>query len=474
MVVGNLTESSQTVIIGAGPGGYVAAIRLAQLGQEVTLIDRAPSPGGACLHRGCIPSKALIEVAKHFSSLESLKDIGIEISGKKLHWQQSLTWKKQILDNLSQGIQGLLKNHQIKWIQGEAKFLNPHELNLQTPSGLLNLHFEKAILATGSRPKSLKGWEFKKDRILSSKDLLEIKELPKSLIVLGGGYIGLELGMMMAQLGVEVKIIEALEDILPNLDKDLKRPLKKKLKSLNLEILTKTRALSYQEKPNSLSVQIETEGKKKSISAQKVLVAVGREPNTQGLELEKIGLKTNSQGLLEINENCQTSLPHLYAIGDITPGPMLAHRASRQAKVAAAHLAGKTEIEAQYIPAVIFTHPEIAWVGLNEEEAKEKGLEVESGLFPFAALGRAQTLRETEGIAKIVSEKSTGRLLGVHLVGPQVSELILSATLALEMGAHRDDLSLSVAPHPSLSEALSEATEAIHGLAIHRYQRKKT
>jgi dihydrolipoyl dehydrogenase len=472
MVVGELAESTEVLVIGAGPGGYVAAIRAAQLGKEVTLISKDPLPGGECLLRGCIPSKALIEAGNLFLKIQNAKELGIEIQGTRLDFSATQKWKDNIVQKLCKGVKQLLTQNGVKYLIGEAKFLNEHNVEIRTSSGNQRFNFQDAIIATGSSSAPLKGFAFNGTTVLSSKDALNLEGIPQSLLVIGGGYIGLELGEVYAKLGTKVTLAEATEDLLPGVDPDLKRPLKKKLKELNIEILLETFARSFQAGPQGVMVELEGKDGNKKLEVTKILVAVGRVPFTKELGLENTSVQLDNKGFIKVNSRGQTSSPHLYAIGDVCGGMMLAHKASREGIVAATNIAGKADAFDNLVPAVIFTDPEIAYVGLSEEEAKTRNLDIVTGMFSFGINGRAMTLNETEGFIKVVAEKSTRRIIGVQMVGPHVSDLVSEATLGMEIGATLEDFALTIHPHPSLSEVLHEAMESALGMPIHRYQKR--
>jgi dihydrolipoamide dehydrogenase len=474
MVVGSLTEATEVAVIGAGPGGYVAAIRLAQLGKEVTVISQDAEPGGVCLLRGCIPSKALIEATKLYSRIQTAEIMGITVEKAGLDIPKLQAWRESIIKKLSQGVAGLFKQHGIKFMLGKATLENDKQLKIQTESGIQQLQFEQAIIATGSRPRPIPKFEYDGKSILSSREALALQEAPKDFLVVGGGYIGLELTGVWARLGSKVTVVEATDSLLPGTDPDLLRPVKKRLKDLGVEVRLQTMATDCEIKKEPLEVTLKgPEGKEQKANFTKVLVAVGRAPNSEDLGLEKAGVTVDAHGFIPINDRCQTNIPNLYAIGDVAGGMMLAHKASREGKVAAANIAGEKDAFDNQVPAIIFTDPEIAYVGLQEKQALDQGLEIETGKFPFAALGRAITMADTEGFVKVVSQKGTGRLLGVQMVGPHVSDLIAEATLALEMGATLEDLALTIHSHPTLPEALGEAVEAVTGMAIHRFQKRR-
>lgn len=474
MVVGNLSESTEVAVLGAGTGGYVAAIRLAQLGKEVTLISKDELPGGVCLLRGCIPSKALITAAGLFQKIQRAHTMGIHVDNPRLDWPQLQAWKDQVVKKLSGGVSQLLKQNKVQWIHGEAEFDSANSLRIRTEGGPQSLDFDQAIIATGSHPKTIPHFDWDGKKIISSTEALSLPSPPEKLLVIGGGYIGLELGGVYAAAGSRVTVVEATGQLLPGMDPDLLRPLKRRLKELKIETFLKTLATAWKDHPEGIEVTLQDENKaSRQVVFSCALVAVGRGPNSKGIGLEKTGVQTDDGGFITINDKCQTNLPHLYAIGDVAGGMMLAHKSSREGKIAAANIAGRVDGFDNQVPAVIFTDPEIAYVGLQEKEAKDQGLEVETGMFPFAALGRALTMDETEGFVKVVAQKSSGRVLGVQMVGPHVSDLIAEATLGIEMGASLEDFALTIHAHPTLPEALEEAMESVIGMPIHRFQRPK-
>jgi len=474
MVVGNIEESTQVAVIGSGTGGYVAAIRLAQLGKEAVLISEDAKPGGVCLLKGCIPSKALIEVTRLKETLSGAEIMGLEVKGAKINVAKMQSWRQGIVDKLSGGVSLLLKNHGVEHVVGRARFTGPNQLQVQGESGIRNLKFEQAIIATGSRPRPLKGWDPDGKRLLTSTEALTLTEIPEHLLVIGGGYIGLELCGVYRRLGSEITVVEATDQLLPGLDPELLRPLKKRLEEQKVTVHLNTLATAYSNQGKGLRVTLKNESQgEMPVDCSHVLIAVGRVPNSEDLGLEKLGLAPDEKGFIPVSPTCQTQVPHIYAIGDVAGGMMLAHKASREGKVAAAHIAGEPDAFDNQVPAVIFTDPEIAYVGLSVPEAKAKGIETITGMFPFAALGRALTLNDTTGFVKIIAEASTHRVIGVQMTGPHVSDLIAEATLALEMGARLEDIDLTIHAHPTLPEAVAEAAEAAFGMAIHRYQKRR-
>lgn len=474
MVVGELTESTEVLVLGAGPGGYVAAIRLAQLGKDVTLVHDDILPGGVCLLRGCIPSKALIEASHLYQRIQAASTMGIVVDSPRIDWPGLQKWKNSVVQKLGAGVQTLLKQHGVQTLKGKGHFIEAHVLEINTEEGPRRLHFDQAVIATGSRPRPLPFAPFDGQQIVSSDEALSFSERPTSLIVIGGGYIGLELGQVFAKLGSEVTIVEALPELLAGTDPALVKPVKKKLETLGAKILLNAQVKSMTPGDSEVKVElVDASGTSQILIASRALVAIGRIPNSEALGLEKLGVSKDERGFLKVDSRQRSSIPHIFAIGDVAGGIQLAHKASREGIVAAHNIAGENDAFDNQIPAVVFTDPEIAYVGLSEAQAKARGIETETGMFGFAANGRALTMEESEGFVKVVAEKSSHRILGVQMVGPRVSDLISEATLGLEMGAFLEDLNLTIHPHPSLSEAMHEAGEAVLGMAIHRYQKKK-
>lgn len=459
MVMGELTTSADVVVIGAGPGGYVAAIRAAQLGKKVTLIDKEDMLGGVCLHHGCIPSKSLISMSELVHKLEEQGPLmGIKAS-TKIDFKKTQKWKADIINKLVGGIEGLLEKHNIEYIQGTAEFRSGKKVRV----GSKLIEFKHCILATGSRPRELEGFKFDEKHVLSSRGALALTKVPKSMIVIGAGYIACELSTVYAKLGTKVTILYRGDRIMKVLPHDMSLILQERMKELGINIVFNTNVKSAKA---GKSVTVETD--KKSYKAEKVLVATGRIPNTESLGLENTKIKT-TKGLIEVNEQMQTAEPRIYAIGDIVPGPALAHKASAEGKVAAEAIAGKNAAFDQQVPAVIFTDPEIAYVGLSTAQAIDKGYKVKVGRFPFSHSGRATTLNESKGFTRIISDADTGTVLGVEIIGPHACTMISEAALAVEMAATVEDLALTIHPHPTLPETLVEAAERINKQAIHFY-----
>ncbi len=472
MVMGQLKQETDLVVIGAGPGGYVAALRAADLGLEVTLIEREEKLGGVCLREGCIPSKALINAVEIADAARHGDKFGLKVGKVEMDPERLREWTKEVVDGLTGGIRGLLKNRGVEVIKGRARFDGPNSLVLEDAE-VSGIQFKHCIIATGSRINELPAaYDLP---VWTSAEALKIPEIPESLLVVGGGYIGLEMGMIYAGLGSKVTMVEFFPSLLQGADADLVRVVVKSAEQRFENILTDSKVVELEQADGGYRTTIETDGNQQIVETSQVLVAVGRRPNTDNIGLEMTGLKTDEQGRIPTDEQCRTELEHIYAIGDVAPGPMLAHKASREAKVAAETIAGHdAAFDNRAIPAVVFTDPELAWTGLTEREAEEQGIKVKVGRFPLSALGRARTLGRNEGLAKVLSDPETGRVLGVAMVGPQASELIAEGTLALEMGATLEDIMVTIHPHPTLSEAIFEAAEVASGSAVHVSAPKKS
>lgn len=467
-----MSTQAEVVVLGAGPAGYVCAIRLAQLGKKVTVIDRA-EVGGVCLNRGCIPSKALITAGSLYERLSHSSEMGIEVEGAKVNFPQLMKWKESVVQKLTGGVASLLKANGCTFIAGDARFTGPKTLEVKTASGTTQVSFQQCVVATGSRPTQLPGFEVDQKQILDSTGALSLQKRPQSLLCIGGGYIGLELGMFYAKVGTQVTVVEAGPGLLGGVDPDLTKIVARKLDKMKVPVHLKTQVKGCKKTAKGVEVTLSEGGKESKVEVEAVLVTIGRTPNSDGLGFEKAGLKPDAKGFLTVNAQRQTSVPHIYAIGDIAGQPLLAHKGSKEGLVAAEAIAGKkVAYDVVAMPAVIFTDPEIATVGLTEAEAKAQGLDVRVGQFPYAANGRALSMSEAEGFVKMIGDGKTGRLLGVHIVGSEASNLISEAALALEMGAHVEDLALTVHPHPTLPETMMEAAEATLGHAIHIFQKK--
>jgi dihydrolipoamide dehydrogenase len=460
------------VVIGAGPAGYVCAIRLAQLGQKVTVVEKAEL-GGTCLNVGCIPSKALIAAGSLLAKIEHASAMGISASGVKLDLDKLVTWKQGVVGKLTGGVGLLLRNHGVTVVKGSASFVDAKTVKVVGAAGEQTLKADDVVIATGSEPLAIPGFAIDEDAVWSSTGALAPKKLPEHLVVIGGGYIGLELGIMYRKLGSKVTVLEATPGALPGQDRDCVKIIERSMKKLGVELLTETMAQGYERKGKQLFVRVKTKAGEKTIECDQIGCMVGRKPYSTGLALERAGLKLDAKGFLAVNKQMRTAVPNVYAIGDIAGQPMLAHKGSKEGLVAAAVIAGrKEEYDARCVPAVIFTAPEMASVGLLEEQAIAQNRKVKTGQFPFAASGRAMSLLETEGFVKIVADAATDEVLGVHMVGPEVTELVAECALAIEMGATVEDVARTIHAHPTLPEAVMEAAEAVHGMAVHIFQKK--
>lgn len=467
MVVGDIAIELETVVIGAGPGGYVAAIRAAQLGQKVAIIEKEYI-GGVCLNVGCIPSKALINAGHRYQEAKNSSKFGILTNDVTIDFTKTQEWKdKEVVNKLTSGIEMLLKKNGVEIIRGTAFFNDDNTLRVVNGDEAQSYTFKNAIIATGSRPIEIKGFKFGK-RVIDSTGALNLTEIPESLVVIGGGYIGSELAGVYANLGSKVTILEGSPSILPQFDKDMIRLVENTFKSKNVDIITNAMAKEAIEDENGVTVVYEVDGKKEEIKADYVMVTVGRRPNTDDLGLVVANVETTDRGLIKVDNQGRTSNKKIFAIGDVTPGLALAHKASYEAKIAAEVISGQNvEIDYIAIPAVCFTDPELATVGLTEQEAKDQGLTVKVSKFPFGANGRALSLNATEGFVRLISEKDTGLLLGGQVAGVGASDLIAEIALAVEARMNIEDLSLTIHAHPTLSETIMDASELSLGLPIH-------
>ena len=463
-------------VIGAGPGGYAAAFLAADLGMNVTLIDKENNPGGVCLYRGCIPSKALLHIAKLINETHEAKEWGIDFSEPKIDLDKLRSWKSSVVAKMTGGLGILSKQRKINYIQGKANFLNSSTLKIVKESGdVENFTFDKAIIATGSIIATIPSLQINSSRVLNSTTALDLPVIPKTLLVIGGGYIGLELGSVYCALGTKVSVVEMMPGLLPGADRDLVVHLSKRLEKSFDKIMLDSKVVEMKEESDGLQVKIQN--KNGEITEQKydyVLMSIGRKPDTTSLGLENTKVKTNQRGWINVNEQLQTDDPNIYAIGDIVGEPMLAHKASHEGRVAVEVIAGhKIAFEPKAIPAVVFTDPEIAWAGLTETQAREKEIKYEAVKFPWAASGRATTIGRSDGVTKILVEPDSQRILGIGICGPGAGELIAEGVLAIEMGANVTDLKLTIHPHPTLSETLMEAAEVFFGQSTHVYRPKR-
>ena len=466
MVVGDFPEEVDTLIVGAGPGGYVAAIRAAQMGQKVTIVDKG-NLGGDCLNVGCIPSKALISAGHRYEQASGSDDMGIVAEKVSVNWDKVQEWKGQVVNKLTGGVESLLKANKVDIVKGEAYFVDQNTAKIMDEKQSQTYKFKNCILATGSRPVELKPFPYS-ERVLDSTGALDLKEVPGKMVVIGGGYIGTELGGAYASFGTEVTILEGTKDILGGFEKQMTQLVKKRLKGKGVDIVTEAMAQGVEETDNGVKVTYEVKGEEKTIEADYLLVTVGRRPNTDEIGLEEVGVEMDDKGLIKVDKQGRTNLDTIYAIGDIVDGPPLAHKASYEGKIAAEAISGeKSEIDYLSMPLVVFSDPELASVGYNESDAKEAGYDVKVSKFPFAANGRALSLNDTDGFVKLITRKSDGLVIGAQVAGPSASDLIAELGLAVEAGMTAEDLALTIHAHPTLGETVMEAGDLAIGMPIH-------
>jgi dihydrolipoamide dehydrogenase len=467
---------TQLVVIGAGPGGYPAAFEAADHGMEVTLVTEEPSPGGVCLHRGCIPSKALLHVAKLINETRDSAEWGVTFTKPKIDLDELRGFKTSVIDKLTTGVRELCKARGVKFVSARATFLDSSTLELKNSKGETSkLSFEHAIVATGSAPTMPPMFAIGDPRVMDSTGALELADIPKRLLVVGGGYIGLEMGCVYAALGSKVTVVEMTEGLLPGADRDLVRPLKARLDKQFQAIHLKTKVAGLTATKAGIVAKLEGEGVEPELTFDRVLISIGRRPNSKNLGLEKTKVEIDEKGFIKVDAQRRTTDPNILAIGDVAGEPMLAHKATREARIAVEALAGEpAAFDNIAIPAVVFTDPEVAWCGLTENEAKAKGIEVKTVRFPWAASGRAITLGRTDGLTKVLFDPNTERVLGVGIVGPGAGELIAEGVIAVETAAVARDLAESIHAHPTLSETIMESAEAAFGQATHMYRPKRS
>lgn len=467
---------TQVVVIGAGPGGYAAAFMAADLGMKVALVDPGENPGGVCLYRGCIPSKALLHAAKLIFDSREADAMGLKFSGLEVDRDRLKTWKNEVVGKLTGGLGQLARQKKIQHVRGEASFENNRILRITAVEGEQHrMAFDNAIIATGSHAMPLPGIAIESEHLLDSTSALDLPDIPENLLVVGGGYIGLELGTVYAALGTNVHVAEMTADLLPGVDKDLVRFVRRRAAARFESIHLQTMVTSMDALKNGIQVTMQgQDGEERSQLFDKVLVAIGRRPSSGGLDLEKTRIRTDQRGFIEIDAQRRTTEPHILAIGDVAGEPMLAHKATHEGRAAAEVIAGrKVVFEPAAIPAVVFTDPEIAWAGLTETEAAKSGIDCKAVRFPWAASGRAATLGRSDGVTKLLVDPESERILGVGIVGPGAGELIAEGVLAIEMGANVTDLGLTIHPHPTLSETVMEAADVFHGTSTHYHAPKR-
>lgn len=467
MVVGDFPIEVDTLVVGAGPGGYVAAIRAAQLGQKVTIVDQG-ALGGVCLNVGCIPSKALIQAGNQVQQAQGNEEMGITTENPTVDFTKVQEWKGKVVSRLTGGVEALLKGNKVDIVKGEVYFVDQNNVRIMDEQNSQTYTFKNCIMATGSTPIEIPSFPFS-DRVLDSSGALNLKEIPKKLVVIGGGYIGIELGSAYANLGSEVVIVEGEKDVFGGMfERQMTQIVKRRLKNKGVKIITEAMAKGVEESDDGVKVTYEAKGKEEVVEADYVLVTVGRRPNTSEIGLEQVGIELDERGLVKIDEQCRTSVSNIYAIGDIVKGQPLAHKASYEGKVAAEAISGeKSQIDYLAMPAVVFSDPEIATVGYTEKEAEEAGYQAKASKFPFAANGRALSLNDSDGFLKLVTREEDGLVIGAQIVGPSASDMIAEIGLAIEAGMTAEDIALTIHAHPTLAEITMEAAEVALGTPIH-------
>ena len=474
MVVGDISTGTNVLVIGAGPAGYVAAIRAGQFDLDVTLVER-DAYGGVCLNHGCIPSKALITATDIAHEARTAEEMGVH-ADPAIDLARMVEWKDGVVDRLTGGVEKLCKGNGVNLVEGTAEFADENKARVVHSGqgqGSESIEFEHAIVATGSRPIEIPGFDFEDEPVISSREALALESVPERLVIVGAGYIGMELAGVFAKAGSDVTVVEMLDSVLPGYDDDLARPVKKKAEELGVEFHFGQAAQEWHESGDGIEVVTEDEdGEESTFDADRVLVAVGREPVTDTVGLDNVGIETDEDGFIETDDRARTEQEHVFAVGDVAGEPMLAHKGSKEGAVAAEVIAGEpAALDYQAIPAAVFTEPEIGTVGMTEEEAEEAGFSTAVGEFPFQASGRALTTGHTDGFVRIVADEESGFVLGGQVVGPEASELIAEIGLAIEMGATLEDVAATIHTHPTLSEAVMEAAENALGKAIHTLNR---
>lgn len=457
-------KHADVLVLGSGPGGYTAAFRAADLGRQVIMIERHQRIGGVCLNVGCIPSKALLHTAAVINEAEEMAAHGVNFGNPDIDIKKIAGWKESVVDRLTGGLKMLAKQRKVELVTGEGKFTSANHISVATADGEINISFDHCIIAAGSRVTKIPVFPNDDPRMMDSTDALELAEIPDRLLVIGGGIIGLEMATVYQALGAKITIVEMQDNLIPGADKDIIRPLAKRLKARYENIFLNTAVTDIKPLKNGLKVSFEGKGAPESDTFDRILVAVGRSPNGLLIDADQAGVNVDERGFIAVNKQQQTNVPHIFAIGDIVGQPMLAHKATHEAKVAAEVISGiKSVFDPMTIPSVAYTDPEVAWMGLTETQAKAEGIEVEKGAFPWAASGRSLSVGRDEGMTKALFDKETGRIVGAGIVGPNAGELIAEAVLALELGADAEDIGLTIHPHPTLSETLCFAAEMAEG-----------
>ena len=463
-----MTEKFDVTVIGGGPAGYVCAIRLSQLGLKTACVESRGSLGGTCLNIGCIPSKSLLNMSESFHRAKNFSDIGIETGEIKLNLEKMMSNKDSSVATLTKGVEFLFKKNKVTYIKGVGSFNGKNEILVKNDKSELTIKTDKTIISTGSEPLSLPGIDFDERKILSSTGALNISKLPKKMVIVGGGYIGLEMGSVWSRLGTEVHVIEYLDHITPGLDKEVSNEFMKILKKQNIKFELNTKVEKITKSDEGVVIETSSKDSKNKIEADVVLISVGRKPYTDKLNLEKIGVNLDKKGKIIVNKNFETNVENVYAIGDVIDGPMLAHKAEEEGIAVAELIAGQSgHVNYDIIPGVIYTSPEGAYIGKNEEELKEEKIKFKVGKFPFMANSRAKAINEPEGFVKILAENTTDRVLGVHIIGPHAGEMIAEMSVAMEFGASSEDIARTCHAHPTFSEAIKEAALSVDKRQIH-------
>ena len=474
MTNNNTKNHTEVLVLGGGPGGYTAAFRAADLGKQVTLVERYPMLGGVCLNVGCIPSKSLLHVAQILHEADGMAKQGVSFGKPKIDLDKIRSWKNGVSSSLTQGLASLAKQRNVTVIQGTGHFASDKSIAVETADGIQNIAFDSAIIAAGSQASKIPIFPNDDPRLMDSTDALLLEEIPKKLLIVGGGIIGLEMATVYHALGSQITVVELLDQLIPGCDSDLVRPLHQHIKRQYENIFLQTKVVKIVPQKSGLKVFFEGDKAPESQLFDRVLVAVGRRPNGALINAEAVGININDAGFIPVDEKQRTNVPNIYAIGDIVGNPMLAHKATHEGKVAAEVIAGlPSAFQALTIPSVAYTDPEVAWMGLTENEAKAQGIEYEKALFPWAASGRSLSIGRKEGATKLICEKESKRILGAGMVGTNAGELIAEAVLALEMGADAEDIGLTIHPHPTLSETLGFAAEMIEGSITDLFLKKR-
>ncbi len=464
---------AEVLVLGAGPGGYTAAFRAADLGKRVVLVERYPTLGGVCLNVGCIPSKALLHLAKVIHEAEECSAFGVKFGKPEVVLNDIRVWRDQVVGTLTSGLAALVKQRKVTVVQGHAKFISDKVVQVESGGSSRNVSFENAIIAAGSQSSKIPGFPYDDPRVMDSTDALALQDIPKRLLIVGGGIIGLEMATVYQALGSAITVVELMDQLIPGCDQDLVKPLHQRIKKQYENIYLKTKVSRIEARSEGLRAFFEGEGAPESDSFDRVLVAVGRKPNGRLIGAEAAGIQINDAGFIPVDHKQRTNVPHIYAIGDIVGNPMLAHKATHEGKVAAEVIAGlPTAFQALGIPSVAYTDPEIAWMGLTETQARSQGIEYAKAVFPWAASGRSLGIGRKEGLTKILCDKNSKRIVGAGITGSNAGELIAETMLALEMGADAEDVGLTIHPHPTLSETVAFAAEMIEGTITDLYVKK--